>query len=1330
MAENDEKSVVIDVRADSEHLQSDLNAAARTVKKSSEEMAQSQTKADDEVAKKHKQNAEEKQKHTENLEKKEKEANQNVKEDSSKTGDAIVKKHGEDSEKLKKQTEGVERHAKETDDSIEKHAKDTGNDVVKKHGEDVEKLKKQTDDYKEKAISAAKDVGKAAAGIGTALAGASAAAIVSAAKDETSFAKVKTLLSPDTNPQAYADAIKAAVRETGVSFTALSESVYSAISASVDEQSAVTFTADAVKLAKGGFTDTATSVDVLTTSINAYSLSAKDASHVSDVLITAQNEGKTTVNELASSMGQTIPIANSAGAAIEDLAAQYAVLTKNGVATAEAGTGIKAMLSELNSAGSNVSKILKGITGKSFAELQADGKGTADILNILGDYAASSGQKLSDLFGSVEAGSAALTIVKDGGEDFNRILSKMENSAGATEKAYQTMANTTEERFEKLKNRFILGVSEIGEKILPYVEDFFDYVDEHSDEFESAIEDAGKLLLEFSKTLGEVVKIGWEFRDVLLIAGAAIGGWKLGQAVSSVVSLTTAIGGASGAMTALNAVFAANPIGLIVTAAAAGVAGLALLSNEIGNTEKITQRALEKVKSLTDQVNDFNREADNSRTSIKSLQGLIDQYREIAQSVDDDAEKKTRLIAIQEELNGLYEDEAAQIDLVNGKYEENIERLEALSETKLAYLRAQAAENVKDSEEAVRIATGLIANGMSKYNDAWTFDYKADKGEAVSDGTLAMREILEDVAKKYGIGEISTTRDGNGGTITVDFSGIEDFDLQTQSDVINDIITQMSELGLEDEFYKNYTALYELWESKTDVIQTNIDAQEQYNRLCGDTAESLSEEAESEKKAASAAEKLSGSTDGVTESFNEERISIDDLIASNDELVATYQELYELLGKVQSGEALTYEEIQKLIGIYPALAEHISLTSDGYVIEKNVIDDLNAALDDSVEAQIDAEREKTLAAVHGARERIALYQKEAEALQMYMASKGGGTAEEQERARALSAAISDESDYIDELYAQLKLNIGDYLKNGAKSDNAAVSEGTSSQKGTTKKNEAEENAEEFSKKKKELDYQLSMGEIDKDTYYKNLGDYRDEYLVKDSDAWRSANISIHSYEESKKDGRTETEKNADEYKKKKKDLDYQRDMGEITDAEYYHTLGSYRDTYLEKDSDEWRSANVDIHKYEKSQKEAAEKDTKKSSGKGTVISIDSYIPTLWDDEEESNRKLQEALGIELAGNSQTGKRFSIESPDSFADATSLSPSTSAVTVSQSTSEATLSDVLKELKELKETDTKRKISLDVDLYARDLMIGRVSIEDINDIAKQTGKSPFSFMQKGG
>ena len=47
-------------------------------------------------------------------------------------------------------------------------------------------------------------------------------------------------------------------------------------------------------------------------------------------MITTQNLGKTTVDELASSMGTVIPVANASNFSIEELSASYAQLTKNG----------------------------------------------------------------------------------------------------------------------------------------------------------------------------------------------------------------------------------------------------------------------------------------------------------------------------------------------------------------------------------------------------------------------------------------------------------------------------------------------------------------------------------------------------------------------------------------------------------------------------------------------------------------------------------------------------------------------------------------------------------------------------------------------------------------------------------------------------------------------------------------------------------------------------------------------------------------------------------------------------------------------------------------
>ena len=51
-----------------------------------------------------------------------------------------------------------------------------------------------------------------------------------------------------------------------------------------------------------------TAVDTLTTTLNAYGIETDQVSKISDKLITTQNLGKTTVNELGSSLGKVLAI--------------------------------------------------------------------------------------------------------------------------------------------------------------------------------------------------------------------------------------------------------------------------------------------------------------------------------------------------------------------------------------------------------------------------------------------------------------------------------------------------------------------------------------------------------------------------------------------------------------------------------------------------------------------------------------------------------------------------------------------------------------------------------------------------------------------------------------------------------------------------------------------------------------------------------------------------------------------------------------------------------------------------------------------------------------
>lgn len=269
---------------------------------------------------------------------------------------------------------------------------------------------------------------------------------------ETSLAKVGTIADlGKLSIQKLGSQITDMSNTMGIAATDVAEATYQAISAGQDTANAVEFAGQAAKLATAGFTSTTSAVDILTTALNAYGLSADQATHISDVLLTTQNLGKTSVDELSSSMGKVIPLAAAYNVSVENLSSGLAVMTANGIATAEATTYTKSMLNELGDTGSSVGKILQQQTGKSFAQLSADGKSLGDVLQVLYDSVGDDGTAFAGLWSSVEAGTGALFLVSGGADKFNGVLGQMVDSAGATETAYATMTDTFQHSMDSLQ---------------------------------------------------------------------------------------------------------------------------------------------------------------------------------------------------------------------------------------------------------------------------------------------------------------------------------------------------------------------------------------------------------------------------------------------------------------------------------------------------------------------------------------------------------------------------------------------------------------------------------------------------------------------------------------------------------------------------------------------------------------------------------------------------------------------------------------------------------------------------------------------------------------
>lgn len=287
---------------------------------------------------------------------------------------------------------------------------------------------------------------------------------------QTAMAKVGTIADQNVVPlsQMQKEIINLS-NALGVNANAVAEDVYNAISAGQNTADAVGFVEKATMLAKGGFAETGQALDVLTTILNAYGKESSEAESVSNMLIMTQNRGKVTVAELSSVMGKIIPTANANNVALEQLCAGYSIMTARGIAAAETTTYMNSMLNELGKSGTTADKVLRQAAGGSFSELMAQGNSLADVLNILQAEADKSGKTLADMFGSAEAGKAALTLMANGVDGFNNEVAAMVDSTGAAQAAYEKMMDTTQAKIDKAKTALSNLAIVLGNMFLPYV---------------------------------------------------------------------------------------------------------------------------------------------------------------------------------------------------------------------------------------------------------------------------------------------------------------------------------------------------------------------------------------------------------------------------------------------------------------------------------------------------------------------------------------------------------------------------------------------------------------------------------------------------------------------------------------------------------------------------------------------------------------------------------------------------------------------------------------------------------------------------------------------
>ncbi len=365
--------------------------------------------------------------------------------------------------------------------------------------------------------------------------------------------------------------VKEFSKEMGTLTSETVPALYQALSAGVSQDSVFDFLETANKAAIGGVTNLETAVDGLSSVVNAYGEDTVSASKASDLMFTTVKLGKTTFEELSSSLYNVVPTAVGAGVAFEDVSAALAAMTAQGIPTSVATTQLRQAIVELSKSGTETDKIFRQIAGKGFTDFIAEGNNIQQAFQLLEQYASDTNVGVNDLFGSVEAGNAVLALTGQGTEKFTQSMSEMREAIGATDAAFKTMEEDPGRKWDRIVAAAEVAQINIGnvliDKLLPIMEWVQDNIDDIAAGAETAFDIIGDSVGKAWKIAEPAVTFIKNNPDVIAVALAGIGSAIISYKVISGIS------GVAKAIKTFNSAFKASPVG-IITAVVGGVVAL------------------------------------------------------------------------------------------------------------------------------------------------------------------------------------------------------------------------------------------------------------------------------------------------------------------------------------------------------------------------------------------------------------------------------------------------------------------------------------------------------------------------------------------------------------------------------------------------------------------------------------------------------------------------------------------------------------------------------------------------------------------------------------
>lgn len=393
-----------------------------------------------------------------------------------------------------------------------------------------------------------------------------------------------------------------------------------------------------LNLASAGDLDLAAATDIASGTLKAFSLNAKDTSHVADVLALSASATNSDVTDLGEAMKYVAPVSQSLGISLEDTASAVGLLSNANIKGSQSGTVLRQTMARLASPSKEAATAMKKYGINAF-----DAQGNMKPLSGVVDNLNSSLSKLtsqqradviSTIFGT-ESMSGVLALMNQGGKSVSDLSQQLKESNGAAQKMADTKLDNLNGQWIRLKASVEHMQITLGEKLAPYAKQFVtwltskmpaitekivemvDYISKNTNEIKSMAEAVIGIGVAFT-TLSAVGKIGNVFSGisslVTLIKGSGV--------VAETAGIASGLANIGMIGRLLPAIF--TPAGFAI-AASVGLIGAAVVAENDLMKKSITTTT-EELGPLERVMNELNGHLNKSKKEMVDLKLIYDDF--------------------------------------------------------------------------------------------------------------------------------------------------------------------------------------------------------------------------------------------------------------------------------------------------------------------------------------------------------------------------------------------------------------------------------------------------------------------------------------------------------------------------------------------------------------------------------------------------------------------------------------------------------------------------------------------------------------------------------